>query len=115
MEGGARAWACEPARAFVSRKAKSNQATRSATRSTCIAAICGTSTGAPVCSVLQTGAPLDVPQIATIDVERVAEQVAWFDFAFRLTNARAGSHAQARAPPATVSYTHLTLPTKRIV
>lgn len=52
------------------------------------------------CSVLQSGAPVDVPQIATIDIERVAEQVAWRDFAFRLTNARAGSHAQARAPPA---------------
>ena len=38
MEGGARACAWEPARAFVSRKAKSNQATRSATRSTAIAA-----------------------------------------------------------------------------
>jgi hypothetical protein len=52
-----------------------------------------------VCSVLQTGAPVDAPQTAAIAVERVAEQVAWFDFAFRLTNARAGSHAQARAPP----------------
>jgi hypothetical protein len=52
-----------------------------------------------VCSVLQTGVPVDVPEIASIDIERVAEQVAWFDFAFRLTNARAGSHAQARAPP----------------
>jgi Protein of unknown function (DUF2946) len=53
-----------------------------------------------VCSVLQTGAPVDVPPTAAIDVDRVAEQVAWLDFAFRLTNARAGSHAQARAPPA---------------
>src|SRR3954465_8389514 len=53
-----------------------------------------------VCSVLQTGAPVDVPQTAAMDIDRVAEQVAWFDFAFRLTNARAGSHAQARAPPA---------------
>ena len=53
-----------------------------------------------VCSVLQTGAPVDVPQLAAIAVDRVAEQVAWLDFAFRLTNARAGSHAQARAPPA---------------
>src|SRR5207237_1991398 len=53
-----------------------------------------------VCSVLHTGAPVDVPQIAAIAVDRVAERVAWFDFAFRLTNARAGSHAQARAPPA---------------
>ena len=53
-----------------------------------------------VCSVLQTGAPVDVPQIAAIAVDRVAERVAWLDFAFRLTNVRAGSHAQARAPPA---------------
>jgi DUF2946 family protein len=51
------------------------------------------------CSVLQTGVPVDVPQTVATDIERVAEQVAWFDFAFRLTNARAGSHAQARAPP----------------
>jgi hypothetical protein len=51
------------------------------------------------CSVLQTGVPVDVPQTMATDIERVAEQVAWFDFAFRLTNARAGSHAQARAPP----------------
>jgi Protein of unknown function (DUF2946) len=53
-----------------------------------------------VCSVLQSGAPVDVPEIATIDIERVAEQVAWLDFAFQIMNARAGSHAQARAPPA---------------
>jgi hypothetical protein len=52
------------------------------------------------CSVLQTGAPVDVPRIAAIDIERVAEAVAWRDFAFRLTNARAGSQTQARAPPA---------------
>jgi len=43
---------------------------------------------------------VDVPQIAAIAVDRVAERAAWLDFAFRLTNARAGSHAQARAPPA---------------
>jgi hypothetical protein len=53
-----------------------------------------------VCSVLHSGAPVDVPPMAVTDVERVAEQVAWLDSAFRLTNARAGSHAQARAPPA---------------
>ena len=53
-----------------------------------------------VCSVLQSGAPIDVPEIAAIDIYRVAEQVAWFEFAFRITNARVGSHAQARAPPA---------------
>ena len=33
-----------------------------------------------VCSVLQTGAPVDVPQIAAIDIDRVAEQVAWSRF-----------------------------------
>src|SRR6187431_1317926 len=54
MAGGARACACEPARALVSRKAKSSQATCSAMRSISIAAICGTSTGAPVCSTLHT-------------------------------------------------------------
>ena len=53
-----------------------------------------------VCSVLQSGAPVDVPEIAAIDIYRVAEQVGWFEFAFRITNARGGSHAQARAPPA---------------
>jgi len=52
------------------------------------------------CSVLQSGAPVDVPQVAVIDIERIAELVAWQDFAFRLANARAGSQAQARAPPA---------------
>src|SRR4029450_13672439 len=36
-----------------------------------------------VCSVLQSGAPVDVPQIAAIDVNRGAEQVAWFGFALR--------------------------------
>jgi hypothetical protein len=52
-----------------------------------------------VCSMLHTGAPVDGPQTAAVDVDRVAERVAWFDFAFRLTNSRAGSQAQARAPP----------------
>ncbi|WOH47266.1 DUF2946 domain-containing protein [Bradyrhizobium sp. sBnM-33] len=52
-----------------------------------------------VCSMLHTGAPVDGPQTAAVDVDRVAKRVAWFDFAFRLTNARAGSQAQARAPP----------------
>ena len=52
-----------------------------------------------VCSVLQTGAPVDVPEIAAIAVDRVAERVAWFDFAFRLTNARAGMRTSfARTP-----------------
>ena len=52
-----------------------------------------------VCSVLQTGAPVDVPQTAAIAVDQPSVRVAWLDFASRLTNVRAGSHAQARAPP----------------
>ena len=49
-----------------------------------------------VCSVLQTGAPVDVPQIAAIAVER-GRAGGLVRFA-RLTNARAGSRAGARPP-----------------
>ena len=53
-----------------------------------------------VCSVLQTGAPVDVPQIADIiSVDRQVERVAWIEFAPDRFASRAGSHAQARAPP----------------
>lgn len=52
-----------------------------------------------VCSVLQTGAPIDAPQVSASPVERVASQVAWHDLASELVRSRAGSHAQARAPP----------------
>ena len=53
-----------------------------------------------VCSVLQTGAPVDVPQIADIiSVDRRVEGVAWIEFAPDRFASRAGSHAQARAPP----------------
>src|SRR4029078_11672064 len=51
-----------------------------------------------VCSVLQTGAPVDVPQIAAIDIDRVAEQVAWLDFAFRLTTRGAAAQHTPAAP-----------------
>jgi Protein of unknown function (DUF2946) len=55
-----------------------------------------------VCSVLQTGAPVDVPQtVAAIAFERQAERVLWLDFAPGQLGSRAGSHAQARAPPST--------------
>ena len=54
-----------------------------------------------VCSVLQTGAPVDVPQIAAaIALERDHARVVWIAFTPDRFASRAGSHAQARAPPA---------------
>ena len=53
-----------------------------------------------VCSVVQTGAPVDAPQTAIASPDRQAERVVWLDIAPDRFNARAGSHAQARAPPA---------------
>jgi hypothetical protein len=52
-----------------------------------------------VCSVLQTGAPIDAPLATSIAIERPAERVAWLDFTSRLADVRAGSQHQARAPP----------------
>src|SRR4051794_630364 len=53
-----------------------------------------------VCSVLHTGAPVDVPQTAeAISFERKQSRVAWIAFTADRFAARAGSHAQARAPP----------------
>jgi hypothetical protein len=53
-----------------------------------------------VCSVLQTGAPVDGPlTAAVIAFDRRHARVAWLDFAPDLLGSRAGSHAQARAPP----------------
>src|SRR5204862_3568105 len=53
-----------------------------------------------VCSVLHTGAPVDVPQTAAaIAFERRQSSVAWVAFTPGRFGARAGSHAQARAPP----------------
>ena len=52
------------------------------------------------CSVLQTGAPVDVPQTADIvSFDRQTERVAWVEFTPDRFASRAGSHAQARAPP----------------
>ncbi|MGF6309281.1 hypothetical protein ABIB82_002665 [Bradyrhizobium sp. i1.8.4] len=51
------------------------------------------------CSVLQTGAPVDSPQIAAQAVERQPSRIAWHDFASELGRSRAGLSAQARAPP----------------
>jgi Protein of unknown function (DUF2946) len=52
-----------------------------------------------VCSVLQTGAPVDAPQVvATLSADRQAQRVVWIAFRQDLV-CRAGSNAQARAPP----------------
>jgi hypothetical protein len=52
-----------------------------------------------VCSVVHTGAPVDTPQAAVITLARPAERVVWLDTAPDLFRSKAGSHAQARAPP----------------
>jgi hypothetical protein len=53
-----------------------------------------------VCSVMQTGVPIDTPQLAAaIAVDRDHARVAWIEFTPDRFASRAGSHAQARAPP----------------
>jgi hypothetical protein len=53
-----------------------------------------------VCSVLSTGAPVDVPQTAeAIGVDRPHARVVWIELTPDRFGSRAGSHAQARAPP----------------
>ena len=53
-----------------------------------------------VCSVLQTGAPVDVPlAVASIAVDRDSTHVVWTESTPDRFASRAGSHAQARAPP----------------
>jgi hypothetical protein len=52
-----------------------------------------------VCSVVQTGAPVDAPQAAVTTPWRHAARVAWLEAAPDLLRSRAGFHAQARAPP----------------
>lgn len=52
-----------------------------------------------VCSAVHTGAPLDTPQATAATPYRQAERVVWLDRAPDLASSRAGSHAQARAPP----------------
>jgi Protein of unknown function (DUF2946) len=52
------------------------------------------------CCVAQAGASLDTPKATTSAVPyRVATRVIWRNEALVLWPARAGSHAQARAPP----------------
>lgn len=53
-----------------------------------------------VCCAAQAGASLDTPKSETIAVPaRVAARVLWRDESVDLLPARAGSNAQARAPP----------------
>jgi Protein of unknown function (DUF2946) len=52
-----------------------------------------------VCNVLQTGAPVDAPELAAVAIERQSGQIVWHDFAAVFAGPRAGATAQARAPP----------------
>lgn len=53
-----------------------------------------------LCGVLHTGAPVDPPQTAALfTFERQATSVVWHEFALEPAASRAGSPAQARAPP----------------
>lgn len=53
-----------------------------------------------VCSVLHTGAPVDAPQVANaVAIDRQPARVVWIEFTPDRFESRAGSHAQARAPP----------------
>jgi hypothetical protein len=52
-----------------------------------------------VCNVVHTGGPVDAPQATVATPWRHAARVAWLDVAPDLFSSRAGSHAQARAPP----------------
>jgi len=53
-----------------------------------------------VCSVLHTGAPVETPQTAlTFAFDRQAERMIWHEFSIDPAGSRAGSPAQARAPP----------------
>jgi hypothetical protein len=51
------------------------------------------------CSLLHAGAPVDAPQAAVTTPYLMSERVVWFDRVPDLFGSRAGSHAQARAPP----------------
>ncbi|HEV7411091.1 MAG TPA: DUF2946 family protein [Bradyrhizobium sp.] len=52
-----------------------------------------------VCNVVHSGGPVGAPQAAVATPYRQAAHVAWLDAAPDLFSSRAGSHAQARAPP----------------
>ena len=52
-----------------------------------------------VCSVADVGAPVETPQTAVSAPYLQPERVLWLDRTPDLFGSRAGSHAQARAPP----------------
>ena len=53
-----------------------------------------------VCSVLHTGVPVDVPQTAdAVGIDLQPDRLVWIEFTPERFASRAGSHAQARAPP----------------
>jgi hypothetical protein len=52
-----------------------------------------------VCNVVHTGGPVGSPQAAVTTPWRHVARVAWLDASPDLFSSRAGSHAQARAPP----------------
>ncbi len=52
-----------------------------------------------VCNVVHTGAPVNARQAIVAAPYRHAVRVAWLEAAPDLFSSRAGSHAQARAPP----------------
>jgi hypothetical protein len=52
-----------------------------------------------ICNVVHTGGPVDAPQATVVTPYRHVARVAWLDMAPDLFSSRAGSHAQARAPP----------------
>jgi hypothetical protein len=52
-----------------------------------------------VCSAAHTGAPVGTPTSAVTTSYRQSTGVVWLDLVPDLFGSRAGSHAQARAPP----------------
>jgi hypothetical protein len=52
-----------------------------------------------VCNVVHTGGPVGAPQASVARPDRAAARATWLDTAPDHFSSRAGSHAQARAPP----------------
>jgi hypothetical protein len=52
-----------------------------------------------ICNVVHTGGPVGAPQATVAAPWRHAARVTWVGMAPDLFSSRAGSHAQARAPP----------------
>jgi Protein of unknown function (DUF2946) len=52
-----------------------------------------------ICCAVHAGTSVDTPQTSVATPYRQSERVVWLDRAPDLFGSRAGSHAQARAPP----------------